>query len=150
MVTYLSQPSYSTPVHDLTLCTVDFIDVGTWSGLELYVGIICACLPNFNSLLKPVYAWMGSRIHSSKPSGNDSGIGSGRYRRGHSEEQFGLERRIRATTVIDVEENRSNGESMSIGRGGGGDFGNDGAVFRMQEIELGTTTNGTISGRAWS
>ncbi|ETS81013.1 hypothetical protein PFICI_06015 [Pestalotiopsis fici W106-1] len=51
--------------------TADFVDVGIWSGLELYVGIICACLPNFHSLLKPVYARIGS-FFASKTKGPQS------------------------------------------------------------------------------
>lgn len=92
---------------------------------------------------------MGSRTQSPHPGANESGGSSGRHRRGDDEEQFGLGRTIRATTVIDVEEHSSNGESMSIDRGVGG-FGQDGAAVRMQEIELGMATNSTNSGRAWS
>lgn len=88
---------------------------------------------------------MGSRVQSPRPSGNESGVGGSRsYRRGHDEEEFG----IRATTVIDVEEHSSNGESMSIDRSGG--ISQDVAGFMMQEIEVGTTKNRTICERAWS
>ncbi|KAI0505356.1 hypothetical protein F5B22DRAFT_628298 [Xylaria bambusicola] len=42
--------------------TVDFVEVGIWSGLELYVGIICACLPNFYYLLTHGFAWICLRV----------------------------------------------------------------------------------------
>lgn len=127
------------------MCIAGFLDVGTWSGLELYVGIICACLPNFNTLLKPVYAWVGSRAQSSHPSRNeDRGIGSWSHHRGHDEEEFG----IRATTVIDVEEHSSIGESMSIDRGRC--LSQDRDIYMMQEMEVGRTTVSATCGRAWS
>ncbi|KAI1378020.1 hypothetical protein F4677DRAFT_32716 [Hypoxylon crocopeplum] len=34
--------------------TVDIVPIGLWSCLELYVGIICACLPSIYPLLKPI------------------------------------------------------------------------------------------------
>lgn len=96
-----------------------------------------------------MYAWIGTRLKSPRPGANESGTSSGRHRRGDDEEHFVFGRTIRATTVIDVEEHSSNGESMSIDRGVSG-FGQDGAPVRMQEIELSMATNKTICGRAWS
>lgn len=92
---------------------------------------------------------MGSRSQSPRSGGIDTGGSSIGYRRGHEDEQLSLGRTIRATTTIDVEEHSSHAESMSIDRDGGG-LGQEGAVYRMQEIELGTTTNRTICERAWS
>lgn len=92
---------------------------------------------------------MGSRTQSPRPLANESGGSSGHHRRTDEDEQYVLGRSIRATTVIDVEEHSSHGESMSIDRGADG-FGQDGAAVRMQEIELSMATNRTICGRAWS
>ncbi|KAL1877449.1 hypothetical protein Daus18300_002435 [Diaporthe australafricana] len=127
-----------TTIDEFTLShnpTSDFVEVGIWSGLELDVGIICACLPNFHSLLKPVYAWMGTRTWHS-----DSGrSGRKHHRRLHDVEQSGPDQMIRATTVVVVKEQGTKGAfSDSSDRG------------TVQEIELGGSVNGTTGGRAWS
>ncbi len=60
--------------------TADFVPVAIWSGLELYVGVVCACLPSIHSLLSPVLAcfnptrWAGSSVRS--PLSGSSGSGS--------------------------------------------------------------------------
>lgn len=122
----------------------DFVEVGIWSGLELDVGIICACLPNFHSLLKPVYAWLGSRTRHSRsgPSGS-----AGKYhRRPDDVEQSGPENIIQATTVVVVDDHNTKGGFIHPIVGGRGE--DDAAA--VQEIELGTSVKGTTSGRAWS
>lgn len=126
--------------------TADFVEVGIWSGLELYVGIICACLPNFHSLLKPVYAWMGARTRHSH-----SGTGGSRskyHRRLDDVEQSSPEHMIQATTVVVIDEHHTKGGF--INSGGGGCGGNDVAGITLQGIELGTQVQGSTSGRAWS
>lgn len=128
----------------------DALDVGTWSGLEIYIGIICACLPNFNSLLKPFYAWMGSRTQSPHTAGTTSGGGSGFHSRGYKDEQSGLGSRIRATTVIQIEEHGSHAHHMS-NASSDGLIGQESALGSAQEIELGMIgTANTTCERAWS
>lgn len=143
----------SLPFRSITKCSpsiADALDVGTWSGLEIYIGIICACLPNFNSLLKPVYAWMGSRTQSPHTAGTTSGGGSGFHSRVHKDEQSGLGQTIRATTVIEIEEHGSHGHHMS-NASSDGLIGQGSAVGSVQEIELGIIgTSNTTCGRAWS
>lgn len=132
--------------------TADGLEVGTWSGLEIYVGIICACLPNFNSLLKPVYAWMGCRTQSPHTGGTTSrsGAGSAFHGRSRKDEQSVLGSTIRATTVIQIEEHGSHGHSLSNGSSDGL-IGQDCAVASAQDIELGmVTTANTTCERAWT
>ncbi|KAK2599438.1 hypothetical protein N8I77_011192 [Diaporthe amygdali] len=128
--------------------TVDFVDIGIWSGIELYVGMICACLPNFYTLLKPVNARMGSWAQSSRPGGSGSWGGSRSHRHLQDEEEPDTGHAIRATTVINVEEHGSNSKRVSITNGYGP--GQNDAVNRVQGIELGTMMKGTTYGRAWS
>lgn len=125
---------------------VDFVEVGIWSWLELDVGIICACLPNFHSLLKPVYAWLSSRTRHSR-SGNSGS--AGKYRRRLDDvEQSGPENIIQATTVVVVNDYRTKGSFINPIGGGLGE--NGAAGNTVQGIELGTSVKGMTSGRAWS
>ncbi|KAL7624459.1 hypothetical protein AAE478_006024 [Parahypoxylon ruwenzoriense] len=127
--------------------TGDFVDVGIWSGLELYVGIICACLPNFHSFLKPVYAWLGlsssSRATPSYPTSGGSGSSSGRPHRPDGA-RSGSEAMICATTTVDVKEHRLE-DQMHLSSPGWDDM-----TRSMEEIELGTRRKGATSGSAWS
>lgn len=123
------------------------MEVGIWSGLDLDVGIICACLPNFHSLLKPVCAWLGSRTRHSHSGTNAS---AGKYhRRPDDVEQSGPENIIRATTVVVVNDYSTKGGFINSIGGGRGENG-AGADSIVQGIELATSANGTTSGRAWS
>ncbi|KAH6646169.1 hypothetical protein BKA67DRAFT_541154 [Truncatella angustata] len=126
--------------------TLDFVDVGVWSGLELYVGIICACLPNFHSLLKPVFAWMDSRLSSrTTPSNHDVGAAGGtRWR--HSrlvDTKFDPEPTIRATTTVNVAhhhpELQGNLHNSSTEDNAGS----------IEHIELGQKKNGETIASVW-
>ncbi|KAI1779826.1 hypothetical protein F4818DRAFT_437127 [Hypoxylon cercidicola] len=87
--------------------TADFVDVGIWSSLELYVGIICACLPNFHSLLQPFYKWVGltfnSRSKLSQPPSGRSGGGVGPNNRNIHDEESGSELVICTTTTVELD-----------------------------------------------
>ncbi|KAI0599540.1 hypothetical protein F4775DRAFT_591328 [Biscogniauxia sp. FL1348] len=87
--------------------TRDCVDVGIWSGIEIYVGIICACLPNFHYLLKSAFKRCSisslSRTKLSYPTSSDPGGSSGRPHRSDGA-RSGSEIMIRATTTIDVVE----------------------------------------------
>ncbi|KAI0379257.1 hypothetical protein F5Y04DRAFT_290472 [Hypomontagnella monticulosa] len=50
--------------------TLDIVPIGIWSCMELYVGIICACLPSIYPLLKPLLNCVtpSSRKHSAASS----------------------------------------------------------------------------------
>ncbi|KAI0377676.1 hypothetical protein F5Y04DRAFT_263932 [Hypomontagnella monticulosa] len=113
--------------------TLDFVKTGTWGGLEIFVGIICACLPNFHSLLRPVYGWIG--LSSLKPktyATGKSGNSSHHHSRMHDTKSG-----IRATTTITVNAEQSPSESQEhLSRPYRGDTG--GSV----EIELGTRSKG--------
>ncbi|KAI1078725.1 hypothetical protein F5B20DRAFT_547059 [Whalleya microplaca] len=90
--------------------TADFVDVGVWSGLELYVGIICACLPNFYHLLKPVYARLNNLYYSLYPT--DSGPGSSsEYNEPLHDVKSGSDSMSRETmampAAVDIEQHRS-------------------------------------------
>ncbi|KAI3320289.1 hypothetical protein HD806DRAFT_538478 [Xylariaceae sp. AK1471] len=91
--------------------TVNFVDVSIWSGLELYVGIICACLPNIHHLLRPVYVWLGLMLPSiAKYSHSHSAGGStGPYHR-LNEVKASKEDMIHAVTTIDVQQHQSERE----------------------------------------
>ena len=44
-----------TQIHGLTLMADDLVYVGLWAGLEIYVGVICACLPRISLLFSRLY-----------------------------------------------------------------------------------------------
>lgn len=134
-------PTSNTPNHP-----GDFVEVGIWSGLDLDVGIICACLPNFHSLLKPVCAWLGSQTRHSR-SGTSASAGKN-HRRPDDVEQSGQENIIRATTVVVVNDYSTKGSFINPIGGGRGE--NGAAGNTVEGIELGTSVKGTTSGRAWS
>jgi hypothetical protein len=131
--------------------TYDFVEVGIWSGLELYVGIICACLPHLHSLLKPVYAWVGvmsgkSTQNSSGPSGGVGSSGGSSQRHWRLQDVNSGPRlahggRIQATTTVDVKQHRSESQ-VHLGTV---DMGPD-----VEEIELSTKTRGQAKGAAWA
>ncbi|KAI0479825.1 hypothetical protein F4859DRAFT_529959 [Xylaria cf. heliscus] len=111
--------------------TADFVDVGIWSGLELYVGIICACLPNFHHLLKRVYAWIKlkttlSGVDYSYSNGNKSEhqepLPSIKYRSNSD---------IIATTTIEIEHQQSESQVHLNGTN------TEGIMQSSEEIELG-------------
>ncbi|KAI1739909.1 hypothetical protein F4680DRAFT_420537 [Xylaria scruposa] len=97
-------------INDFTLSrnpTADFIGVGIWSGLQLYVGIICACLPHFYLPLKPVFAWIGlklSTFRATKPCSSDSGSGNGPEPRHLHNKLSASDRMYHITTSTTIEE----------------------------------------------
>jgi hypothetical protein len=124
----------------------DFVDVGIWSGLELYVGIICACLPHFNNLLKPVYVCLGiSSGKSSRDSGPSGGAGSsgGSRRPWHRHDPDSPSgARIQAITTVDVKQHRTESQVHLEAA--------DITGIEVEEIELGTKRQGETRGAAWS
>ncbi|KAI0554355.1 hypothetical protein F4679DRAFT_528077 [Xylaria curta] len=87
--------------------TADFVEVGIWSGAELHVGIICACLPNFSHLLKPVFAWIGlklSTLKATKPCSSDSGCVNGLDCRHLHNKMSASDHIIHMTTSATIEE----------------------------------------------
>ncbi|KAI9170587.1 Satratoxin biosynthesis SC23 cluster protein [Paramyrothecium foliicola] len=128
--------------------TYDFVDVGIWSGLELYVGIICACMPHIHNLLRPIYVCLGVSSTKSKPSSSgpcDGAGSSGNSSQRHwrlQDANSGFDGRIQATTTVDVKQYRSESQTnLSPGT----DMG-----YQAEEIELGTKTKGETRGKAWS
>ncbi|KAI0842642.1 hypothetical protein F5Y06DRAFT_131966 [Hypoxylon sp. FL0890] len=125
--------------------TADFIDVGIWSGLEIYVGITCACLPNFHYLLKPMNAWLSSlpccRTRSLRPAGSDPSNAGGHS--GYLDKtKLGSER---ATTVTTVDGRPPASESQTqLSSSAWGD------ITESVDIELGVRNTGGTSGTAWS
>jgi uncharacterized membrane protein YgcG len=96
--------------------TYDFVEVGIWSGLELYVGIICACLPHLHSLFKPVYKKLGlsssdSGRRSEEPSGgtnsSSGGSSAGRHWRFHGDQKSKPDSTIQVTRTIDMHTSES-------------------------------------------
>ncbi|KAI1491649.1 hypothetical protein F5X96DRAFT_630396 [Biscogniauxia mediterranea] len=47
--------------------TLDAVPAILWSGLELYVGIICACLPSIYPLVAPVFSWVDNYFSPPQP-----------------------------------------------------------------------------------
>ncbi|KAI0418926.1 hypothetical protein F5X98DRAFT_336709 [Xylaria grammica] len=127
--------------------TADFVEVGIWSGLELYVGIICACLPNFHHLFKPVFAWIGLKLSNStapKSYPGGPGSGDGEHDRHLREKMSGSDHMIYATTTVNIEqyqpESQEHLSAPSIAD-----------VTRVSEdIELGLGKNGETRAAAWS
>ena len=64
---------YLAKVGDLTNATYHYNDIGLWTGLEAYLGIVCACMP---SILGPLMHFfrktVGSKLSSSSKSGSRS------------------------------------------------------------------------------
>jgi hypothetical protein len=62
---------YLAKVSNLTNATYHYNDIGLWTGLEAYLGIICACMP---SILGPLVQFfrktVGSKLSSSSKSGS--------------------------------------------------------------------------------
>ncbi|GAP85767.1 putative CFEM domain-containing protein [Rosellinia necatrix] len=46
--------------------TLDAVPIFLWSALELYVGIICACLPSLYRFVLPVLHWFGGFVHPTR------------------------------------------------------------------------------------
>ncbi|KAI0479211.1 hypothetical protein GGR56DRAFT_665046 [Xylariaceae sp. FL0804] len=105
--------------------TADFVPLATWGGLEVYVAIICACLPNFHTLWKALYA----RLKISREYLHSSDV------------ELGANTKITATTTVFIEQHPADSEEFQLHQGShtGGAVG----------IELGARNNGT-SGFAWS
>lgn len=126
---------------------VDFIPVSIWSSLELHVGIICACLPSFHSLLKPVFAWLGFESSSSKAnSGFNSGgsnISGGRHHR-LPDAESSPESVIRVTTTVEIGNHRSESK-VYLHEPGKSE--NPGII---EHIELNRIENGETRGSAWN
>jgi hypothetical protein len=93
---------------------------------------------------------MGSRSQAPHTAGTTSGGASAFHSRGHKDEQSVLGSRIRATTVIQIEEHGAHGHSMSNGSSDGL-IGQEGYLGTAQDIELGMVgTANTTCERAWS
>ncbi|KAI1381967.1 hypothetical protein F4677DRAFT_400427 [Hypoxylon crocopeplum] len=147
--------------------TADSVDVAIWTGLELYVSVICACLPNVNYLLKPVYAWLSrlssstssasikssqmsfdlidalsSRERPSSPTGSRSGNNSG-YHGYPYNTKSSLEPMIRMTTMVDVEQLRSESQEYLNNPGWGNTIGS-------VEMDLGSRNWGETRGSRWA
>ncbi|KAF2968351.1 hypothetical protein GQX73_g5201 [Xylaria multiplex] len=89
--------------------TVDFVEVGIWSALELYVGIICACLPNSYHLFKPSFAWISLKLSTStKTNSPSSGPSSGNGEHHHDlhDKMSGSGHTIHVTTMVSIEKHR--------------------------------------------
>ncbi|KAI0913887.1 hypothetical protein F4823DRAFT_468468 [Ustulina deusta] len=127
--------------------TADFVEVGIWSGLELYVGIICACLPNFYHLLKPVFAWIGLKLSTptatnSHPDGPSSG--NGEHHQHLHDKMSSSDHIIHAKTTGNIEEYLLESQ-VHLSAPGMAD------VTRIsEEIELGVRKTGETKATAWS
>ncbi|KAI1174937.1 hypothetical protein F4777DRAFT_552477 [Nemania sp. FL0916] len=127
--------------------TADFVQVGIWSGLELYVGIICACLPNFYRLLKPAFNWTNLKFSMTptiiKSSSGGSSSENKAYHYQSHEKMPDLEHGIHATTTVNVEESRSGSQTHL-------NTGNMPEITPMsEEIELGLRQKGETRATAW-
>ncbi|KAI2628239.1 hypothetical protein GGS21DRAFT_492888 [Xylaria nigripes] len=120
----------------------DFVDVGIWSGLELYVGIICACLPNINHLLRPVYEWLGLMRKRPAPS-YSSGANTGPQNHVR-EAKVSSEDLIHAMTTVRIEHHQSESQVHL----------NDNVERTMaassEDIELGRNKMGETNVSVWS
>ncbi|OTA90489.1 hypothetical protein M434DRAFT_397938 [Hypoxylon sp. CO27-5] len=126
--------------------TLDFLEVGIWSGLENYVGITCACLPNFHYLRKPVNAWLNRlsyhKTRSSGPTDGRSGIGSG-HPGSLDNTKFGSDRTTTTATTVDVERHASESQ-VQLSRPGWSD------IAGSVDIELDTRNRLGTGRTAWS
>ncbi|KAI1822619.1 hypothetical protein F4861DRAFT_379498 [Xylaria intraflava] len=116
--------------------TADFIDVGIWSGLELYVGIICACLPNINHLLRPVYVRLGLMRSSPQPE-----VGAQQHGR---EAKTSSEDMIHAMTTVRIEHHQSESQVYLNSSGGRN------TTTSSDDIELGRNKMGETNVSVWS
>ncbi|KAI1634613.1 hypothetical protein F4809DRAFT_651712 [Biscogniauxia mediterranea] len=119
--------------------TRDFVDVGIWSGIEIYVGIICACLPNFHYLFKSACKRFSvsslSRTKPPYPTRSDPG-NTGGHPHPSDGARSGSEIMIRATTTIDVVETWED-DRVHLRSHGWGD-----TTENMEETELSTRKGG--------
>ena len=61
---------YLAKVNDLTNATYHYNDIGLWTGLEAYLGIVCACMP---SILGPLVHFFRKTVESKLSSSSKSG-----------------------------------------------------------------------------
>ncbi|KAI1432260.1 hypothetical protein GGR50DRAFT_697211 [Xylaria sp. CBS 124048] len=118
--------------------TADFIDVGIWSGLELYVGIICACLPNIHHLLRPLYQWLGRKFSS-------GAILSGRHSRAR-DAKVSSEDMIHAMTTVKIEHHQSESQ-VQLSSSSNGARNTPGSV---EDVEFGRNKMGETNVTVWS
>lgn len=123
---------YLAKVADLTNATYHYNDIGFWTGLEGYLGIICACMP---SILGPLAHFfrttVGSKLSSSSKSGSRSN---------HTQDKSGV--RLGARSVEPSEEielakhAQKRGEAEKMGGKSLYDLSEDDRVSRDDDVEL--------------
>ncbi|KAI1416291.1 hypothetical protein F5Y13DRAFT_155003 [Hypoxylon sp. FL1857] len=128
--------------------TIDFVPVGLWAGLELNVGVICACLPSLYPLLKSVYAWLSLMSYSkTSPSCPTNSCSSNNY--GHhdylDDRKLSSESMAPETTrtTIHIEQHPSESQ-IYLSSPGWGDF------TQSVHMELGRRNNEGTGLTAWS
>ena len=133
---------YLAKVNNLTNATYHYNDIGLWTGLEAYLGIVCACKP---SILGPLVHFFRKTIDSKLSSGSKSGTRS--Y---HTHDKSGTRlgaRSVEPSEEIELAKNaQKRGEAERMGGKSLYDLSDDGRASR-DSVELVFQSNAPRDGR---
>ena len=133
---------YLAKVADLTNATYHYNDIGLWTGLEAYLGIVCACMPSILGLLMHFFRkTVGFKLSSSSKSGSRSQ---------HTQDKSGARlgaRSIEPSEEIELAKNaQKRGEAERMGGKSLYDLSEDGQASN-HSVELVFQSNSQRDGR---
>jgi hypothetical protein len=135
---------YLAKVNNLTNATYHYNDIGLWTGLEAYLGIVCACMP---SILGPLVHFFRKTIDSKLSSNSKSGS-----RSHHTHDKSGTRlgaRSVEPSEEIELAKNaQKRGEAEKMGGKSLYDLSGSGRTSRDRDsVELVYQSNVQHNGR---